>query len=135
MDQQRAIGWRADAPPDWYGSRLVASISRFPDTGNAVAAVAASEGGAGAVEVLDCQRMGGACALDRLSERLGIGAAIRTVAAGRKIDPGAEVDVPDELADALRADPDDDEVSVPTEAGGRVFGPCPPPANAPSSPP
>ncbi len=33
-----------------------------------------------------------------------------------------EVDVPDELADALRQEPDDDQVSVPAEAGARVFG-------------
>lgn len=33
-----------------------------------------------------------------------------------------EVDVPDELADALRNEPDDDEVSVPAEAATRRFG-------------
>src|SRR5512135_828353 len=32
-----------------------------------------------------------------------------------------EVDVPDELADALRNEPDDDEVSVPAEAATRRF--------------
>jgi hypothetical protein len=190
-------------------ARLVASISRFLDPADAVTAVAAADGtvSVGQVEVLDCRRMGAAWVLDRLWERLGIGAAIRTVAAGRKIDPGAaervifsmvaqrglepgsklacttwvgervfiegvpgfsddaayrgmdfllkaldeiaagvfasvatllnldvdlvfvdttstywEVDVPDELAEALREDPDDDEVTVPDQAGARAFG-------------
>jgi hypothetical protein len=189
-------------------ARLVASISRFLDPADAVAAVAAAEGTTGGqVEVLDCRRMGGAWVLDRLWDRLGIGSAIRAVAAGRKIDaeavervifamvaqralePGSklacttwveqrvfvehlpgltddqayramdfllaaldeiaagvfgsvatllnldvdlvfvdttstywQVDVPDELADALREEPDDDEVSVPDQGGARVFG-------------
>jgi Transposase DDE domain len=189
-------------------ARLVASISRFLDPADAVAAVAAAEGTAGGqIEILDCRRMGGAWVLDRLWQRLGVGAAIRAVAAGRKIDatavervifsmvaqrglePGSklactawvgqrvfiegvpgfsddaayramdfllaaldeiaagvfgsvatllnldvdlvfvdttstywEVDVPDELAEALRGDPDDDEVSVPDQAAARVFG-------------
>jgi hypothetical protein len=38
------------------------------------------------VEVLDSRRLGGAWTLDRLWERLGIGAAIRRVAAGRRCD-------------------------------------------------
>jgi hypothetical protein len=193
-------------------SRLVTSISRFLDPADAVAATAAAAAagtgaGGGQIEVLDSRRMGGAWVLDRLWERLGIGAAIRRAAAGRKIDgalaervifalvaqralePGSklactkwvaervfieqlpgfsddqayramdflltalneiaaevftsvahllnldvdlvfvdttstywEVDVPDELADALRAEPDDDEVSVPAEAAARRFG-------------
>jgi len=62
-------------------ARLVASISRYltPEQ----AAVAA---GGGEVEVLDSRRLGGAWTLDRLWERLGIGAAIRQVAAGRRLD-------------------------------------------------
>ncbi len=183
-------------------ARLVASISRFLDPDQAVAAAAG-----GSVEVLEARRMGGAWALDQVWTRLGIGAAIRRVAAGRKVDgafaerviyamvaqralePGSklactrwvaervfiehlggfsddhayramdfllaaldeiagevfasvatllnldldivfvdttstywQVDVPDELAEALRAEGDDDEVSVPTEAGTRRFG-------------
>jgi Transposase DDE domain len=194
-------------------SRLVTSISRFLDPAEAVAATVASDpagGMGGQIEVLDSRRLGGAWVLDRLWERLGIGAAVRRVAAGRKLDadltervifalvaqralePGSklacttwvaqrvfveglpgfsddqayramdfllaalgeiaaevfasvatllnldvdlvfvdttstywEVDVPDELADALPVDPDqdaDDEVSVPVEAGLRAFG-------------
>ena len=38
------------------------------------------------VQVLDSRRLGGAWTLDRLWERLGIGAAIRRVAAGRRLD-------------------------------------------------
>jgi transposase len=161
----------------------------------------------GQIEILDSRRMGGAWVLDRLWERLGIGAAIRRAAATRKIDgvlaervifamvaqravePGSklgcttwvaervfvehltefsddaayrsmdfllealdeiagevfgsvatllnlDVDlvfvdttstywqtgVPDELADALREEPTDDQASVPTEAGVRRFG-------------
>jgi len=187
-------------------SRLVTSISRFLDPAEAVAATVAGDAG-GQIEVLDSRRLGGAWVLDRLWERLGIGAAVRRVAAGRKIDgalaervifalvaqralePGSklacttwvaqrvfiehlpgfrddqayramdflldaleeiaaevftsvatllnldvdlvfvdttstywEVDVPDELADALREDPVDDEQSSPIEAATRTFG-------------
>jgi hypothetical protein len=62
-------------------ARLVASISRFLDPATAVAAAAAAE-----VEVLDSRRLGAVWTLDRLWERLGIGAALRTVAAGRRLD-------------------------------------------------
>ena len=61
--------------------RLVASISRFLEPEQAVAAAAAGE-----VEVLDSRRMGGSWVLDRLWERLEIGQAIRRVAAGRRLD-------------------------------------------------
>jgi Transposase DDE domain len=61
--------------------RLVASISRFLEPEQAAAAAAAGE-----VEVLDARRMGGAWVLDRLWERLEIGAAIRKAAAGRRLD-------------------------------------------------
>jgi hypothetical protein len=62
-------------------ARLVGSISRYLTPEQAAAAV-----GGGEVEVLDSRRLGGAWALDRLWERLGIGAAIRQVAAGRRLD-------------------------------------------------
>jgi Transposase DDE domain len=62
-------------------ARLVSSISRFLDPAQAVAAAAGAE-----VEVLDARRLGGAWVLDRVWERLGIGAAVRRVAAGRKVD-------------------------------------------------
>ncbi|MGA9694469.1 MAG: IS1634 family transposase [Pseudonocardiaceae bacterium] len=62
-------------------ARLVSSISRFLGPEQAVAAAAGAE-----VEVLDSRRLGGAWVLDRVWERLGIGAAIRRVAARRKID-------------------------------------------------
>jgi len=65
-------------------ARLVSSISRFLDPADAVAAV---HGGAEAgVEVLDTRRLGAAWVLDRVWQRLGIGAAIRRVAERRKID-------------------------------------------------
>ncbi len=183
-------------------ARLVASISRFLDPQQAVAAAAGAE-----VEVVDSRRLGGAWVLDRLWERLGIGAAVRRVAEHRKIDgelaervvfalvaqralePGSklagtrwvaqrvfieglpafsddqayramdflldalgeiagevfasvahllnldcdivfvdttstywELDVADELADALRTEADDDEFSSPTESASRRFG-------------
>jgi long-subunit acyl-CoA synthetase (AMP-forming) len=53
-------------------ARLVSSISRFLDPAAAVAAASGME-----VEVLESRRLGGAWALDRVWERLGIGAAIR----------------------------------------------------------
>jgi hypothetical protein len=65
-------------------ARLVASISRFLTPEQAAAAA-----GGGQVEVLDSRRLGGAWTLDRLWERLGIGAAIRQVAAGRRLDGDA----------------------------------------------
>src|SRR3954447_4600287 len=64
--------------------RLVASISRFLEPDQAVAAAAGTE-----VEILDSRRLGGAWTLDRLWERLGIGAAIRCAAEGRQLDGGA----------------------------------------------
>jgi transposase len=65
-------------------ARLVASISRFLDPAQAIAAAQGAE-----VEVLDSRRFGGAWVLDRLWDRLGIGAALRRVAAGRRLDGGA----------------------------------------------
>jgi transposase len=62
-------------------ARLVSSISRFLTPEQAAAAVAGGE-----VEIVDSRRLGGAWTLDRLWERLGVGAAIRRVAAGRRLD-------------------------------------------------
>jgi hypothetical protein len=62
-------------------ARLVSSISRFLDPATAVTAAAAAE-----VEVLDSRRLGAVWTLDRVWERLGIGAALRAVAAGRRLD-------------------------------------------------
>jgi len=62
-------------------ARLVTSISRFLTPEEAVAAVSGSD-----IEVLDCRPMGGAWVLDQLWERLGIAAAVRRTAAGRKLD-------------------------------------------------
>ncbi len=62
-------------------ARLVASISRFLEPEEAVAAAA----GAG-VEIVESRRLGGAWTLDRVWERLEIGQAIRQVAAGRRVD-------------------------------------------------
>ena len=61
-------------------ARLVGSISRYLTPEQAAAAA-----GGGEVEVLDSRRLGGAWTLDRLWERLGIAAAIRQVAAGRRL--------------------------------------------------
>src|SRR5664280_377808 len=57
------------------------SISRFLTPEQAASAAAGAE-----VEVLDSRRLGGAWTLDRVWERLGIGAAIRRVATGRRLD-------------------------------------------------
>src|SRR3954465_2070023 len=61
--------------------RLVASISRFLEPEQAVAAAAGTEG-----EIVASRPPGGAWTLDRLLERLGIGAAIRRAAEGRQLD-------------------------------------------------
>jgi len=65
-------------------ARLVSSISRFLTPEQASAAAAGAE-----VEVVDSRPLGGAWTLDRVWERLGIGAAIRRVAAGRRLDGAA----------------------------------------------
>jgi hypothetical protein len=65
-------------------ARLVASISRYLTAEQAAAAA-----GGGEVEVVDSRRLGGTWTLDRLWERLAIGAAIRQVAAGRRLDADA----------------------------------------------
>jgi hypothetical protein len=62
-------------------ARLVASISRFLDPEQVVAAAAGAE-----VEVIDSRRLGGAWVLGQLWERLEIGMAIRNAAAGRRLD-------------------------------------------------
>lgn len=64
--------------------RLVSSISRFLEPAETVAALAGSE-----VEVIDVRRLGGAWVLDRLWERLGIGAALIGAAKGRRLDAHA----------------------------------------------
>ena len=62
-------------------ARLVSSISRFLTPEQAVVAAVDAE-----VEVLESRRLGAAWTLDRVWERLGIGAAIRRVAVGRRLD-------------------------------------------------
>jgi transposase len=75
---------RADKVDRAALARVVSSISRFLTPEQAAVAAAATAGGQ--VEVLDSRRLGGAWTLDRLWERLGIGAALRQVAAGRRYD-------------------------------------------------
>jgi Transposase DDE domain len=65
-------------------ARLVSSISRFLTPEQALSAAAGAE-----VEILDSRHLGGAWTLDRIWERLGIGAAIRRVAGGRRLDGDA----------------------------------------------
>ncbi|MGH3450711.1 MAG: IS1634 family transposase [Haloechinothrix sp.] len=65
-------------------ARLVSSISRFLTPEQALSAAAGAE-----VEILDSRHLGGAWTLDRVWERLGIGAAIRRVAEGRRLDGDA----------------------------------------------
>jgi len=62
-------------------ARLVSSISRFLTPEEALAAATGMD-----VEVVDSRRLGGTWTLDRVWERLGIGAAIRKAAAGRRLD-------------------------------------------------
>ncbi|MBX7435578.1 transposase, partial [Mycobacterium sp. Y57] len=65
-------------------ARLVASIARFLDPEQAIAAAHTGD-----IEVLDSRRFGGAWLLDQLWERLGVGAALRRVAADRRLDADA----------------------------------------------
>jgi len=62
-------------------ARLVSSISRFLTPEEAAAAAGGAD-----VEIIDSRRMGGAWTLDRVWEQLGIGAAIRAAATGRRLD-------------------------------------------------
>lgn len=75
---------RADAVDRDALARLVASISRFLDPEQAITAARAGE-----IDVLDSRRLGGAWVLDRLWERLGVGAALHRVAAARRLDAEA----------------------------------------------
>jgi len=75
---------RADAVDRDGLARLVSSISRFLDPAQATAAAHA-----GQIEVLDSRRFGGAWVADQLWERLGVGAALRRVAADRRLDAEA----------------------------------------------
>jgi len=65
-------------------ARLVSSISRFLTPEEATAAATGMD-----VEVVDSRRLGGTWTLDRVWERLGIGAAIRKAAEGRRLDGAA----------------------------------------------
>lgn len=66
-------------------ARLVRSIARVLDPTDQVVALAADD-----VRVVDGRDLGGAWVLDQLWSRLGIGAAIAKVAAGRRIDASVE---------------------------------------------
>jgi len=67
-------------------ARLVSSISRFLTPEEAAAAATGMD-----VEVVESRRLGGTWTLDRVWERLGMGAAIRRAAQGRRLD-GAGVE-------------------------------------------
>jgi len=95
--------------------RLVASISRFLEPGQAVTAAAA-----GGVEVLDSRRMGGAWVQSRLWERLEIGQAIRCAAEGRRLDGEAAGRVIFALA-AQRALEPASKLAATGWVAGRVF--------------
>src|SRR6266568_4813601 len=73
---------RADQVDRQALARLVRSISRYLDPAEATAAAVP-----GQVDILDARPMGTAYAADRLWARLGVGAAIARVAAGRRVDP------------------------------------------------
>jgi len=62
-------------------ARLVSSISRFLTPEQAMVAAAGAQ-----VQVLDSRRLGGAWVLDQVWQQVGIGAAIRRVAARRRLD-------------------------------------------------
>jgi Transposase DDE domain len=73
---------RADQLDRGALARLVRSLSRFLEPARAVAASIPGE-----VEILEARPMGTAYVADQLWSRLGIGAAIRRVAADRRVDP------------------------------------------------
>jgi hypothetical protein len=65
--------------------RLVASVSRFLEPGAALAAAAGDD-----LEFAESRPLGGAWALDALWGRLGIGAALRRLLKGRRLEESAE---------------------------------------------
>ena len=75
---------RADAVDREALRRLVSSISRFLDPGDAVAAASGSD-----VEIVDARRFGGAYVLDQIWQRLGIADAFTHAATGRRLDADA----------------------------------------------
>ena len=75
---------RADKVDRGALSRLVSSISRFLTPEQAATAGTAAAGAE--VEILESRRLGGAWTLDRVWERLGIGAAIHRAAQNRRLD-------------------------------------------------
>jgi hypothetical protein len=75
---------RADKVDREALGRLVASVSRFLTPEQATAAAAGAE-----VDILDSRPLGGAWTLDQLWSRLGIGQAVRRVAANRRLDAEA----------------------------------------------
>src|SRR5665648_509715 len=98
-------------------ARLVSSISRFLTPEQAATAAAGVE-----VEVIDSRRLGAAWTLDRVWERLGIGAAIRRAATGRG--PPARGTDPEPLPDPVqgpgRTQPTRvDHLDLDTRRGGR----------------
>jgi hypothetical protein len=66
-------------------ARLVRSISRFLEPGEALAATASED-----LRFLKSRPMGGAWVLDHLWRRLGVGAALARVAARRRVTPAVE---------------------------------------------
>jgi hypothetical protein len=75
---------REDAANREALGRLVASVTRFLDPGKALAAPA------GGLEFTESRPLGGTWALDGLWARLGIGAALRRLLTGRRLDASAE---------------------------------------------
>jgi hypothetical protein len=101
--------------------RLVSSISRFLEPAEAVAALAGSD-----VEIVDARRFGGSWALDRLWERLGIGAALVKAAEDRRIDAHAVERIIFALV-ANRALEPSSKLAATKWAAERVYLPdCPP---------
>ena len=72
---------RADKVDRAALARLVSSISRFLEPGEAVAAAEGSD-----VEIVDARRFGGAYVLDELWHRLGIARALQAAAKDRRLD-------------------------------------------------
>ncbi len=75
---------REDAANRAALQRLVASVTRFLDPAKALAAAA------GGLEFTESRPLGGTWALDGLWARLGIGAVMRRLLAGRRLDGSAE---------------------------------------------
>ena len=111
---------RADKVDKEALARLASSISRVLDPIGAAPALTSSD-----VEIVDSRRLGGAFVLDQMWERLGIGAALRSTASGRRINAEAVERICFALVAQRCLEPASKLAAVPWEQERVAIGGCP----------